>query len=61
MKTDGELLRLNKEDFSELSKAPLIAQVSMANATVRVATGAIWADARLSSEYNYDHIEDTIN
>lgn len=41
MKTDRELLRLNKEDFLELLKAPSIAQVSMADAKVRVAAGVI--------------------
>jgi rhodanese-related sulfurtransferase len=61
MKTDGELLRLNKQDFIELLKAPLITQVSMAEAQEKVAAGALWADARLRSEYQYDHIEDAIN
>jgi len=27
----------------------------------KVAAGAIWADARLPSEYNYEHIEGVIN
>ena len=61
MKTDGELLRLNKKDFVELLKEPLITQVSRAEAEAKVAAGAVWADARLPSEYQYDHMQGAIN
>jgi rhodanese-related sulfurtransferase len=61
MKTDGELLRLNKQDFVELLKAPLITQLSMAEAQAKIAAGAVWVDVRLPSEYKYDHIEGAIN
>ncbi|NOT14597.1 MAG: cyclic nucleotide-binding domain-containing protein [Methylotenera sp.] len=61
MKTDGELLRLNKEDFIELLKAPLISQISMQEAKTKVAAGAQWVDVRLPSEYKYAHLEGAIN
>lgn len=61
MNTDGELLRLNKQDFIELLKAPLITQISMSDAQAKVTAGAIWADVRLPSEYKYDHIAGAIN
>lgn len=61
MKTDGELLRLNKKDFVELLKAPLINQVDRAEAEAKVSNSAIWADTRLPSEYSYDHLKDAIN
>jgi rhodanese-related sulfurtransferase len=61
MNTDGELLRLNKKDFIELLKAPLISQISMKDAEAKVAAGAVWADVRLPSEYKYDHITGAIN
>lgn len=61
MKTDGELLKLNKKDFLELLKAPLIHQVDKAQAEDKVSNGAIWADTRLPSEYSYDHLKDAIN
>ncbi|HYN53958.1 MAG TPA: cyclic nucleotide-binding domain-containing protein [Methylotenera sp.] len=61
MNTDGELLRLNKQDFIALLKAPLITQISRAEAEAKVTAGAIWVDARLPSEYQYDHIEGAIN
>lgn len=61
MKTDGELLRLNKKDFVELLKAPIINQITMTDAKGKVSQGAVWADVRLPSEYKYDHIENAIN
>ena len=61
MLTDGELLRLNKKDFVELLKAPLIKQVNMAEAKEKVLAGAVWADVRLPSEYQYDHIAGAIS
>ncbi|MES1986438.1 MAG: cyclic nucleotide-binding domain-containing protein [Pseudomonadota bacterium] len=61
MKTDGELLQLNKKDFVELLKAPIINQISMSEALSKVSDGAVWADVRLPSEYKYDHIEGAIN
>lgn len=56
MKTAGRLLRLNKKDFVELLKEPLITLVSRAAAESKVAAGAVWADVRMASEYDYDHL-----
>lgn len=61
MKTDGELLRLNKKDFVELLKEPLISQINMTEAKTKVASGAIWVDVRLPSEYIHDRIKQAIN
>jgi rhodanese-related sulfurtransferase len=61
MKTDGVLLRLNKQDFVELLKAPTINQISMQEAQNKLSNGAVWVDVRLPSEYKYDHIEGAIN
>ena len=61
MKTDGELLRLNKTDFIELLKAPIINHVNMAEAKEKVSQGAIWLDVRFASEYQFDHIKGAIN
>lgn len=60
-RTDGQLLRLNKHDFVELLKEPMLTQVRRDIADARIAQGAIWLDARLSSEYQYDHIDGAIN
>lgn len=61
MKTDGELLRLNKKDFVELLKQPLITMVSRAEALVKLKEGAVLADARLPSEYKFEHVKGAIN
>ncbi|ADI29005.1 cyclic nucleotide-binding domain-containing protein [Methylotenera versatilis] len=61
MKTDGELLRLNKKDFVELLKAPIINQINLLEAQSKVSNGAVWVDVRLPSEYKYEHIDGAIN
>lgn len=61
MNTAGELLRLSKKDFVELLKEPLLTQLSYAEAQVRVSSGAVWADVRLPSEFNFDHLQGAIN
>ena len=61
MKSAGELLRLNKTDFIELLKAPLINSISMAQAQQKVSAGAIWLDVRFPSEYQFDHIKQAVN
>jgi rhodanese-related sulfurtransferase len=61
MKTDGRLLRLNKTDFVELLKAPLINQLPFAAAQQQVQSGATWIDVRFPSEYKFDHIPGALN
>jgi len=56
MKTDGMLLRLDKQDFIELLRAPLLHTLSHAQALRRVAAGAVWLDVRFAAEYRYDGI-----
>ena len=62
MKTAGQLLRLKKQDFVELLKAPIINTISKADAEAKVASDiAEWLDVRFESEYAYHHIEGAIN
>jgi rhodanese-related sulfurtransferase len=61
MATDGKLLRLNKTDFVELLKAPLISQVNRQEAEGLVSDGAVWLDVRFPSEFKFDHITSAIN
>lgn len=56
MKTDGILLRLDKQDFIELLRAPLLHTLSIAEAQRRVKAGAVWLDVRFAAEYQYDGI-----
>ena len=62
MKTNGQLLRLKKEDFIELLKAPIVNSIAKQAADEKVATeGAVWIDVRFPSEYKHEHIEGAIN
>lgn len=61
MITDGMLLRLSKQDFDQLLKAPLLQRVSGDEATRRVAAGATWIDVRFPAEYRNDGYPGAIN
>ena len=62
MKTNGQLLRLKKEDFVELLKAPLVNSVNKQIAESKVASGAaVWLDIRFPSEFKHEHIDGAIN
>ncbi len=51
MLTDGELMRLTKEDFIELIRTPLLRQIDYAETQRRLAKGAQWLDVRNAAEY----------
>ena len=61
MNTDGELMRLAKDDFIELLKAPILKSVSFNDAEKMVNDGAIWLDVRLLSEHQNKNIPGSIN
>ncbi len=61
MRTNGVLLRLGKQDFSELLCAPLLKRVSRAEAERRVAAGAVWLDVRFPAECQRDRLPGAIN
>jgi rhodanese-related sulfurtransferase len=61
MLTDGSLLRLDKGDFNELLKKPLLHAVDMASARAKVGSGAQWIDVRYPSEYQYDKLPGAMN
>lgn len=61
MTSDGQLLRLNKRDFVELLKEPMLTKVGRDVADAKVAEGAVWLDVRLPSEYQFDHISNAVN
>jgi rhodanese-related sulfurtransferase len=61
MLSDGTLLRLDKNDFNELLKKPLLQWVNMERAREKVAQGGQWLDVRYPSEYQYDKLPGAIN
>lgn len=50
MITDGELIRVGKDDFNQLIKDPLLKFVSFEAASERVRDGAVWLDVRFPEE-----------
>jgi CRP-like cAMP-binding protein len=58
---EGELLRLNRRDFNELLREPLLRRMSFDEATEKVRRGALWLDVRYPSEYQYDKLPGAIN
>jgi len=61
MLTDGVLLRLSKEDFVELVKAPMARLTSYEDAKTLVDGGGVWLDVRSPEEYKSFHLPGAIN
>jgi rhodanese-related sulfurtransferase len=61
MNTDGMLLRLSKQDFNDLLRAPLLQKVAGEEAARRVTAGATWIDVRFPAEYQADGYPGAIN
>ena len=61
MRNGGALLRLDKKDFVELLREPLLHRVSMEEAQQKVLAGAQWIDVRYPSEFQYDQLPGAIN
>jgi len=61
MLTDGQLMRLAKEDFIELLKNQLVKHVNHEQAVVLVDEGAVWVDVRTVDEYDNGCFEDSVN
>jgi rhodanese-related sulfurtransferase len=61
MKTGGTLLQLDKKDFVELLREPLLHRINMSQAREKVGAGGQWVDVRYPSEYQYDKLPGAIN
>ncbi len=62
MLSDGELMRLSKDDFMTLLNEPLLNWVGFDDAQEMVeGKGAQWLDVRLPPEYEQRHLEGSIN
>ncbi len=61
MLTDGVLMRMGKQDFVELLKAPVLHTIDFAQAQEMVKDGAVLLDVRLESEYKNAHLPGSIN
>ncbi len=61
MLTDGKLMRLSKEDFTDLMEAPLQKPIDLETATDLVRAGAVRIDVRLEDEFENCHVEGAVN
>lgn len=61
MLSDGKLMRLSKQDFDLLLKAPVLHEIDYAQACLAVQQGARWLDVRLESEHLHRAIPDSLN
>ncbi|HKY02091.1 MAG TPA: cyclic nucleotide-binding domain-containing protein, partial [Burkholderiales bacterium] len=61
MLSDGRLLRLAKEDFNALLKAPLLRSLDFEVAQQKIASGAHWLDLRFPPEYQHDPLPGALN
>jgi len=61
MLSEGNLMRLNKDDFNSLLNEPLLNWVSYAEARQIIQDGGLWLDVRLPAEYKAKHVKGAIN
>ena len=61
MLTDGALMRLSKDDFNELLKAPVLKTIGYEEAMKMAESGAVWLDVRLLSEHQNSNIQGSLN
>ena len=61
MTTDGVLMRLDRKDFDELLREPIVNNISAGQALERVEAGARWLDVRTPDEFEQSHLEDALN
>jgi CRP-like cAMP-binding protein len=61
MLTDGQLMRLAKEDFNELIRKPTLSSVTFNQATRLTKEGAVWLDVRFEDEYKATGIKGSSN
>lgn len=62
MTTDGNIMRLSKEDFDELLKEPLVERIAPDDARVKTLNKkAVWLDVRHAKEHHFSHLPKAIN
>ncbi|WP_137885428.1 cyclic nucleotide-binding domain-containing protein [Pseudomonas sp. 2FE] len=61
MLEDGVVLRLDRQDFFALLKAPVVDEVSFGEAARLLSAGAQWLDVRLQEEYERAHALESLN
>lgn len=57
----GVVMRLDRQDFFALLKAPVVDEVSFGEAARLLSSGAQWLDVRLQEEYERAHAQQALN
>lgn len=58
---DGSVLRLDRQDFFALLKAPVVAEVSLGEASRLLSQDGQWLDVRLQEEYERAHALESLH
>ncbi|RYZ79596.1 MAG: cyclic nucleotide-binding domain-containing protein, partial [Moraxellaceae bacterium] len=61
MRTDGVLVRLDKQDFYKLLKEPQVASIALDAIAEKIAEGAVAVDVRNEEEYSELHMQGAVN
>ncbi|WP_331345683.1 cyclic nucleotide-binding domain-containing protein [Cellvibrio sp. UBA7661] len=61
MRTDGVLMRLEKQDFYRLLKEPSVATLALAELAETMAKGVVAVDVRSEEEYSEVHLPQAVN
>ena len=61
MATDGVLMRLDRSDFDELLREPIVHTIGLDEARALVGKGARWLDVRTPDEYDQAHLRAAMN
>ena len=61
MATDGVLMRLDRKDFDELLREPIVHTIDLEDARKRISEGARWLDVRTPDEFDQSHLQSAMN
>jgi CRP-like cAMP-binding protein len=61
MRTDGVLMRLDKQDFYRLLKEPTVATLALHELTENISKGVVAVDVRSEEEYSEVHLQQAVN
>lgn len=61
MATDGILMRLDRADFDELLREPIVNTIPAEDAVERAGNGARWLDVRTPDEFEQSHLAGALN
>src|SRR5690606_10648384 len=61
MATDGVLMRLDRVDFDELLREPIVQLINADKARELLGEGARWLDVRTADEFEARHLDAAVN